>query len=226
MIYKRKDKRTKKILHLLVMILGIGFIYLGWSQLHWTWNLLILPLGLLIAVSGYKNFKGTAFEIEELAFSSDGVKITFLNGEQKEIKNENFNYALLVKKSYRPIKAIEFIEKKKIGLFRGKSIGKIGVGKWKESIEDIAVHLIKDNFERKTWAFDWSLGDFLMIFTFLLLGATESIAEDYVEEVRGGITTPQAKAEIEGAIIDAKMNAIERTLKAEENFFKRKGLKK
>lgn len=181
--FNRKDNQTNKVLFLIILLLGMGLIYLGFDRMHWTWNVLTLPLGLVLMISGYKNYKRSNRKIAELDFLSDRLHIVFLDGSKKEILNENLRYSLLVKKYYKPIRSIEFIEKKKISMLRGRSVGKIEITKWENEMEDIARHLIKGGFERKKWRFGWSIGDFLMILS-IILGLAEGLAKIYVDEYK------------------------------------------
>lgn len=218
MKYSRKDNQTNKLLFLFVIAIGIGLIYLGFYKLHWAWNIITFPIGLIISISGYKNYKRTDHKIQELEFKDDKIRIRFLNGTEKEIKNKNLSYSLLVKKFYKPIRSIEIIEKKKIGIFRGKSIGIIDFSKWEKDIEPIAKHLIRNGFERKKWKFGWSFGDFLMIFA-ILLGMTEGVAESYVDDLEMNLSEPIG--DLGEIISDERGKSINESIKSEDKYLKR-----
>ena len=201
------------------MALGMGFIYLGFYHFHWIWNLFTFPLGLVAMISGYKNYKRTAYKIQELEFRDDHLRIRFLNGTKKEIKSKDLSYSLLVKKFYKPIRSIELIEKKKLGIFRGKSVGIIDFAKWENDIEPLAKHLIRSGFERKKWKFGWSFGDFLMIFA-ILLGATESAAGNYIVDLGVNISDPIG--ELGSMISDEKNKSDGESIAAEKKYLKGK----
>jgi len=188
MKYTRKDKQTNKAFMLFISFFGISLLYLGFFKVHWAWNLLTIPIGLTAVISGYKSYKRTKLLIQEIEFDKDKVLVRFLNGSQKEVRNENLRYALLVKKFYKPIRSIELIEKRKSGLFRGKSLGMINLTKWDKNIEPIAVNLIQNGFERKKWKFGWSFADFFMLFA-ILFGISEGLAENYVGEVSANMSS-------------------------------------
>ncbi len=217
MKFSRKDNQTQKILHLLVAVLGICIIYLGYAKLYWTWNVLTFPLGLIIAVSGYKNFKKSDHVIKEINFGDDIICIEYLNGLETEVKTEKLSYSLLVKKFYKPIRSLEIFEKRKVGLFRGKSLGIIHINKW-DNIEDIAKHLIRNKYERKKWKFGWSTTDFLMLFA-ILIGLTEGVAGGYVKSMQD--VASQSLGEIGEAMSDAKSKEMEDSIRAEEKYFKK-----
>jgi len=218
MKYTRKDNQTNKLFFLFVIAIGIGLIYLGFYKLHWAWNLLTFPIGFITMVSGYKNYKRTDYKIQELEFKDGKIRIKFLNGIEKVIKNKQFSYSLLVKKFYKPIRSIELIEKKKIGLFRGKSLGVIDFAKWENDIEQIAKHLIRNKFERKKWKFGWSFGDFLMIFA-IILGMTESAAESYIGDLKIKLSEPID--ELGEIISDERDKSINESTESENKYIKR-----
>lgn len=215
MNYKRKDKGTNKLLYLLVSVAGLAIIYLGFTKFHFLITILTFPIGLIMAISGYKNFKRAKFEIEELDFNEERLFIKFLNGETKEIKNSKLSYSILVKKFYKPIRAIEIIEKKKLGLLRGNSIGKIEIGKWENHLEPIAKHLIRQKYARKKWKFSWGIGDFLMIFS-ILLGLTEGLAGDYISDIDHSLS--EATGSVGEIFSDERIRTIEESEIAEEKF--------
>ncbi len=215
MKYTRKDKQTNKLLYLLVVGIGAGILYLGFYKLYWTWNFLTFPIGLITMISGYKNFKRTNFKIQELEFMEDKLRIRFLNGTEKEIEHKQLRYSLLVKKFYKPIRSIEFIEKNKIGLFRGKSIGIIDFAKWEKDIEPIAKHLIRHKLERKEWKFGWSFGDFLMIFA-LLLGTSEGLAENFIDDME--VHLSESIGDLGEIIADERDRKIQESKESEKKF--------
>jgi hypothetical protein len=218
MKYTRKDNQTNKLLFLFVIAVGIGLIYLGFYKFYWTWNLLTFPIGLITIISGYKNYKRTGYTVQEIEFKDDKLRVKFLNGTEKTIENKNLSYSLLVNKFYKPIRSIELIEKKKIGLFRGKSIGIIYVAKWENDIESIAKHLIRNEFERETWRFGWNFGDFLIVFS-ILLGITEGVAEDYINGLKSNLSQPISDL---GVIIsDEKNKSKNKSLKLEDKYLKK-----
>jgi len=218
MKYARKDSKTNKLFYLFVITIGVGLIYLGFYKLYWVWNLLIFPIGLLTMISGYKNYKRTNYKIQELEFKDDIIRIKFLNNTEKEIKKKHLNYSLLVKKFYKPIRSIELIEKKKIGLFRGNSLGIIDIAKWEKDIEPIAKHLILNKFKRKKWKFGWSFGDFLMIFA-ILLGMTESVAENYIDNLEINLSEPIG--DLGEVIADKRIKSINESEESEGKYLKR-----
>lgn len=215
MRFQRKDNNTNKLFYLGTMVVGLVLIYLGYTYLWWGWNLLIFPIGLMIVLTGYKNYKKENFIIEELEFIEDSLRIKFLNGEIKEIKKEKLSYSLLVQKFYQPVRSIEFIEKKSIGFFRGKSIGKIEVAKWNEDIESIAKYLIRMKLERKKWKFGWSIGDFLMLFS-LLFGMAEGMAGDYAIDIENKLS--YTIGELGETISDERARSIQQSQEAEKKF--------
>ena len=218
MKYTRKDNQTNKLLFLFVIAIGFALIYLGFYKFFWAWNLITFPIGFIMMISGYKNYKRTNYKIQELEFKDDQLCIRFLNGTETEIKNKNLSYALLVKKFHQPIRSVELIEKKKIGLFRGKSIGIIDFAKWENDIEPIAKHLIRNGFERKEWKFGWSFGDFLMIFA-ILLGTTEGVAKSFIGDV--GLNISESIGEVGVLISDERDKTINEITKSEDQYLKR-----
>lgn len=169
----------------MLILLGVTIIYAGYTYLSWGWNLLVIPIGLFLSISGYKNMKKSKFQVADITFRDDSVLITYVNGEQKSVKNEKLIYAILAKRFIQPVRAIEFREKGKIGLSKGKKIGGLYVSKW-PNLDQIATHLIQNEFSRRKWSFGWSFGEILMVFS-LLLGLTESMAESYVGEINSGL---------------------------------------
>jgi len=218
MKYTRKDNQTNKLLFLFFIVIGIGLIYVGFYKLHWTWNLLTFPVGLITMISGYKNYKRTGYKIHELEFKDDKIRFKLLNGTEKEIKNKQLSYSLLVKKFYTPIRSIVLIEKKKIDIFRGKSLGFITFSKWETDIESIAKHLIRNKFEREKWKFGWSFGDFLMIFA-IIFGMTESVAESYIEDLEINLSKPIG--ELGEIISDKREKSINESTESEDRYLKR-----
>lgn len=189
MKYTRKDNKTNKFFFLFIMLIGITLIYLGLYQLRWFWNVLTLPIGFIMIISGFQNYRRTSNKIQEIEFTDDTIQIKFLNGNEKEIQNSQLSYSLLVKKLYKPIRSIELIEKKKNNYSRGKRIGIIDFVKWEKDIEPIARHLVSQNFERKKWKFGWGIGDLLMIFS-IILGFTESTTANYIGTLTESLAEP------------------------------------
>ena len=167
MKFQRKDKQTGKFAYIILALLGLGVIYVGLSQLSWGWNILTLPIGFLIASSGYKNFKRSKLELIELEFLADSVVLTYINGKSKTVPNEKFNFAILIKRFHQPVRALVFREKGKLGLRKGKKIAELRVKKWPE-INKLGKYLIRKKFNRVDWSFDLTFGGVLMLFGLLL----------------------------------------------------------
>jgi len=218
MTYNRTDRNTNKTLFLILSILGLLIIYLGITQLFWAWNILTLPIGLMLCISGYKNFKRTNFIIHQIEFQEDQVRIQYINGTEKIVSNDKFNYSLLVKKFHKPVRSIEFIEKRKIALRRGKSLGKIEIKKWEDDMLPIAKYLIQKGYDRKKWKFSWGAGEFMMIFA-LVMGFADSIADNFILDISGGIgEISQSIGDLGSEISDAKDRGIHESNIAEKKF--------
>ncbi len=199
--FRRKDNKTNKVLFILLGLLSLGIIYLGLSKLHWLWNLLTLPIGLSFLITSIINYKKTNHEIHEIEFSKNTVNIKYLNEVYKEISNEKISYSILIKKSVKPVKAIEIIENRKTNLIRGKSLRIIKFSKWESEIELIARALIQNEFQRKKWKFSWGFGDFLLIFA-ILFGGSENLVEGFIGDV--GLNVSDAIGEVGTIISDEK----------------------
>lgn len=218
MKYFRKDRRTNKLLFFFVLVTGIVLIYLGYNKLHWTWNIVAFPFGLILVILGYKNYKRTTNKIHEIEFKDNSIRIILLNGTMKEIKNKQLSYSLLVKKFFKPVRAIQLFEKKNAGLFKLRSLGIIDFSKWENDLKPIAQHLIKNEFERTRWKFGWTTGDLLMFFA-IFLGVTEGITERYVGTQLPNLSDPIG--DLGTMVSDENNKSIIKTYRSEEEYLKK-----
>ncbi|MEM6262870.1 MAG: hypothetical protein AAGI38_10210 [Bacteroidota bacterium] len=217
MKFSRKDNNTGKWGFLAMTLIGLGAMYAGYSELSWAWNFLVMLIGGFMALIGYQNYKKANSAIAEIGFQQKEVTFQFVDGEQKQIKQEKLVYAILVKRSHQPVKAIEFIEKGKIPFTSGKKIGELRVSKWPQ-LENIAKYLIVNEYERKSWRFSWTFGELLMLFG-MLLGATEGIAGNYIEEINSGI--PHDTISIGESIDDEEERIRDSHRKSEQDFIEK-----
>lgn len=197
MTYARKDHNTGKIGFIILIFIGVGIILGGYRELSWTWNLLVIPIGFLVAFLGYKNLKKTQRIITELSFQEEGLSIQYANGESKEFGKEKVSYSILVKKFIQPVRAIKIQEKGKVGFLNGKTVGELRISNWPE-LENIAKQFIQEKYERKRWPFGWTIGELLMIVA-MLFGTTENMAEQYIGEMNSDLPRILGEA---GDIID------------------------
>ncbi|MEO1654223.1 MAG: hypothetical protein AAFU64_11805, partial [Bacteroidota bacterium] len=60
--------------------------------------------------------------------------------------------------------------------------GNISVGKWPDT-KGIALCLIKNNYSREKWTFDWSVGELFLIIP-LLFGLSTAMEDSIIGELR------------------------------------------
>lgn len=214
MKFSRKDQETGKTSYLLLCLMGLGVVYAGYVQLSWGWNLIVIPSGLLISLWAYKNFRKTRFQIKEIELIKDSLSIIFINGEKQQFEKDKIVYSLLVKKYFKPVRAIEIRKKGKLGFSKGKKIGGLKISKWPD-LEQIAKCFIEHEYRRAKWNFGWGFGEMLMILS-ILSGAVENLTEHYV----GGINDDLARdvGELGSLIDEERKREIESFEESEQKF--------
>jgi|GEM_PF-1856450 len=181
--FLRKNNSTKKPFYLIGLLLFLMFGVWSFTTLEWYENVFLLPLSLVFAYIFYRNFKKENLMVTSVVFENETVELTFLNGEKEQFAKNEFGYALLVKKFYKPVRQIEFLRVKKGKLWgtSSKTITRFKVNKW-DNLEEIAKYLIVNDFARQKWKFGFGFGEMLMVFS-ILLGAMETVTESYIGSV-------------------------------------------
>jgi len=114
--------------------------------------------------------------------SDSSIEFETLRGVKFSYKKEDLEYSLLVKKYIKPVRKIGFREIKKKGFLRKrKRIGNISVGKWPDT-KGIRLCLIKNNYSREKWTFDWSVGELFLIIP-LLFGLSTAMGDSIIGEL-------------------------------------------
>jgi len=180
MIFSRNDQKTWRFFFLIMFLLSLGLIYLGVTKTHGFFNFVVFPFGLLLALKSFQKYRKTFLFVSTIDFQENKVVMTFLNGQTKEVDNALMGYSLLVQKFHEPLRAVELIEKGKLKLRRGKSIGKLKIAKW-ENLPSIAKYLIQNDFKSEKWKFGWGIGDILMLLA-MFIGMSGDEDESYREK--------------------------------------------
>lgn len=167
MEFFRSDRKSKQILFLILVLIGLGSIYFVWENLQGFWAFFLLTVLALLTYSWYKKFRNSKREIYSVKLEGSAVIFEFLNGEREEIPQDELEFSLLAKKYIQPIRAIAFLHKKKKRFAKKRLLGKISHKKWPK-IKDLATQLVQKDFERSRWKFGANGGSVLLLFAMII----------------------------------------------------------